>query len=177
MRLSNLKSAICGTEKLVVEDIEIVTLEVPIEDAEGNEGTFREDEWHIKVRPYKRDARRCPECGRKCPGYDQQDLRAWRTVDVGTSRCHLHYAPARVRCPEHGPIVEAVPWADHKAKLTRAMDEQIAWAMCHLCRSAVRELFRVADVTVGNACDRVLRRCVDQDELLEGLRCIGIDEL
>ena len=42
MRLSNLKSAICGTEKLVVEDIEIVTLEVPIEDAEGDEGAFRE---------------------------------------------------------------------------------------------------------------------------------------
>ena len=65
MRLSNLKSAICGTEQLVVEDIEIVTREVPIEDAEGKESTFREDEWHVHVRPYKRDASRCPICNRR----------------------------------------------------------------------------------------------------------------
>ena len=52
-----------------------------------------------------------------------------RSMDVGVSRCYLHYAPRRVVCEEHGVVTEAMTWADPKARLTRILDDQIAWAM------------------------------------------------
>ena len=112
MRLSKLKQPLCGTDRIIIDDIEIVSRAVPIEDGNGNESTFLEEEWHLKVRPYKADGCRCPVCGKKCKGYDRSDERSWRTVDVGISRCYLHYAPRRVSCEEHGVVTEAVTWAD-----------------------------------------------------------------
>ena len=177
MRLSKLKQPLCGTDRIIIDDIEIVSRAVPIEDGNGNESTFLEEEWHLKVRPYKADGCRCPVCGKKCKGYDRSDERSWRTVDVGISRCYLHYAPRRVSCEEHGVVTEAVTWADEpKARLTRILDDQIAWSMCHLCQSAVRELMRVGSSTVANACARVLARVVNQQGLLDGVTRIGIDE-
>lgn len=154
LRIAKMKLPVCGTERLVIEDMRLEAREVAIEDGGGAEATVTEHEWFVSVRPYKRDPCRCSRCGRKCPGYDRSPTRRWRTADVGDSRCWLEYAPMRVSCPEHGVVTEAVSWADPGARLTRIMDDRIAWAMCHLCRSAVRELMRVGDSTVTGACAR-----------------------
>ena len=69
----------------------------------------------VSVRPYKREQRRCPVCGRACDFYDMANRgapRLWRAMDLARSACYLEYAPCRVRCPEHGVRTEAVPWAD-----------------------------------------------------------------
>lgn len=68
----------------------------------------------VSVRPYKREQRRCPVCGRACDFYDMANRgapRLWRAMDLARSACYLEYAPCRVRCPEHGVRTEAVPWA------------------------------------------------------------------
>ena len=49
MRLSKLKMPLCGTDRIIIEDIEIVDRLVEIEDGGGNESTFVEQEWHLKV--------------------------------------------------------------------------------------------------------------------------------
>ena len=67
----------------------------------------------VSVRPYKREQRRCPVCGRACDFYDMANRgapRLWRAMDLARSACYLEYAPCRVRCPEHGVRTEAVPW-------------------------------------------------------------------
>ena len=59
----------------------------------------------VSVRPYKREQRRCPVCGRACDFYDMANRgapRLWRAMDLARSACYLEYAPCRVRCPEHG---------------------------------------------------------------------------
>lgn len=59
----------------------------------------------VSVRPYKREQRRCPVCGRACDFYDMASRgapRLWRAMDLARSACYLEYAPCRVRCPEHG---------------------------------------------------------------------------
>ena len=66
----------------------------------------------VSVRPYKREQRRCPVCGRACDFYDMANRgapRLWRAMDLARSACYLEYAPCRVRCPEHGVRTEAVP--------------------------------------------------------------------
>lgn len=39
----------------------------------------------LDVRPYKRHQRRCPHCGKRCPGYDSisSSPRLWRALDCG----------------------------------------------------------------------------------------------
>lgn len=83
----------------------------------------------VSVRPYKREQRRCPVCGRACDFYDMANRgapRLWRAMDLARSACYLEYAPCRVRCPEHGVRTEAVPWARHGARFTRDFDDMMS---------------------------------------------------
>ena len=46
------------------------------------------------------------------PGYDQgQGRRRWRALDLGTVQAVLEADAPRVRCPAHGVVAAAVPWA------------------------------------------------------------------
>ena len=112
----------------------------------------------VSVRPYKREQRRCPVCGRACDFYDMANRgapRLWRAMDLARSACYLEYAPCRVRCPEHGVRTEAVPWARHGARFTRDFEDWVAWLAVRCTASAVSELARVEWHGVGGACRRV----------------------
>lgn len=53
----------------------------------------------VSVRPYKREQRRCPVCGRACDFYDMANRgapRLWRAMDLARSACYLEYAPCSV---------------------------------------------------------------------------------
>lgn len=64
------------------------------------------------VRPDARRVLRCPRCDLRCGRYDGGDgRRRWRTLDLGTLRCLPEGDAPRVRCPGHGVLVTAVPWA------------------------------------------------------------------
>lgn len=132
----------------------------------------------VSVRP-RRAAPRCPVCGRRCAAYDRLRPRRWRAPDLGSSRCHLEYAPVRARCPEHGVRTAPVPWARcASSRFTSAFEDWVAWLALHMCRSALSELARVDWHTVGGICARVEAslEAADGRGRLEGLRRIGVDE-
>lgn len=76
----------------------------------GDDGVLR---LRIKARPtaWRRDD--CPKCGRRCPGYDTPSgrPRVWRGLDFGGILVEVESVTHRVRCPEHGVVTAAVPWA------------------------------------------------------------------
>jgi transposase len=152
-----------GVERAVVEAVEL------------DEG---EDALVCHVRAWKRERGRCGECGRRCPGYDSgEGRRRWRALDLGTVRAYLEADAPRVKCPVHGVIVAAVPWARHRAGHTRAFDDQVAWLAVATSKSAVCALMRIAWRTAGSVVTRV---CADVDAVTDrfaGLRRIGIDEI
>jgi transposase len=77
----------------------------------------------VSVRPVARARNRCGRCGRRAPRYDNgEGRRRWRALDLGTMKVFLEATAPRVRCPEHGVTVAAVPWARHGAGHTRAGD-------------------------------------------------------
>jgi transposase len=82
-----------------------------------------------------------------------------------------------VRCPEHGVVVCAVPWARHQARFTRAFEDQVAWLAVRCSKSATAELMRVAWRTVGRIIERVVADVGREIDLLAGLQRIGIDEI
>ena len=130
------------------------------------------------VRPTRSRRRRCPLCGRRCPGYDQgQGRRRWRALDLGTIPAFLEADAPRIACAEHGVLVAAVPWARHGAGFTHGFEDTVAWLAVHASRAAVAELLRVAWRTVGRVCVRVAAEQATKVDLLAGLRRIGIDEI
>jgi transposase len=130
------------------------------------------------VRPTRSRRRRCAVCQRRCSGYDQgEGRRRWRGLDLGVVRVFLAADAPRVRCPAHGVVVAAVPWARHGAWFTRAFEDTAAWLAVHTSRVAVAELLRVAWRTVGRMVTRVAQEAGQGVDRLEGLRRIGIDEL
>ena len=70
----------------------------------------------VLVRPGWRERDRCGVCRRRCSRYDRgHGRRRWRSLDVGSTIVFLEAHAPRVRCPQHGIVVAAVPWARHGA--------------------------------------------------------------
>jgi transposase len=152
-----------GVERAIVNDAEL-------EEATGS--------LVVSVRLRRRDRSRCGICRRRCPGYDAGDgRRRWRALDLGSTKAYLEAEAPRVRCPEHGVVVVAVPWARHGAGHTRLFDDQVAWLAAHCSKSAVGALTRVAWRTVGAIIARVVADGRAARDPLASLVRIGIDEI
>jgi transposase len=166
VRASSLWAQIVGVQRAVVEGVEFDEVD---------------DALIISVRPMRRERSRCGLCRRRCPGYDLgAGRRRWRTVDVGLVMAFVEAATPRVRCAQHGVVVAAVPWARHGAGHTRCFDDQVAWLVRHMSKTAVAQLLRTSWRTVGAIVTRVVAD-LDADgkgqDRLDGVRRIGIDEI
>lgn len=82
----------------------------------------------------------------------------------------------RLRCPTHGVVVEAVPFARPGAHLTRDFDDLMAWLATRMDKTSIARLCRVSWRTVGRACERVVATELDPGRL-DGLFRIGVDEI
>jgi transposase len=152
-----------GVEKVIIEELDF---------DEEQEALI------VSVRPTGRGRGCCSVCGRRCSGYDRgSGRRRWRSLDLGTVKVFLEAEAVRVRCPEHGVVVAAVPWARANGGFTHAFEDQCSWLAVYTSRTAVSQLMRVAWRTVGRMVDRVASEALARTELLSGLKRIGIDEL
>jgi transposase len=98
-------------------------------------------------------------------------------LDLGTTLAFVEADAPRVTCRRHGVVVCAVPWAGHKARFTRAFEDQAAWLAVNCSKTAVAELMRIAWRSVGGIVERVCAEATRDVDLLAGLRRIGIDEI
>lgn len=163
VRTGRVWARLLGVDKTVIERVE-----------------FDEDTGELvaHVRPRKARRHRCGVCQRRCPGYDAgEGRRRWRSLDLGTVRAVVEADAPRVRCPTHGVVVAAVPWARHGAGHTRFFDDQVAWLAVTCSKSAVMELMRIAWRTVGAIITRVAGDAMAGVDRFAGLRRIGIDEI
>ncbi len=162
MRGTRVWAGLLGLQRAVVEDVYCGS----------------EEELVVAVRPAWRERDRCGVCRRRCPGFDLGDgRRRWRALDLGTTFAYVEAQVPRVTCPRHGVVVCAVPWARHKARFTRAFEDQTAWLAVNASKTAVAQLMRVAWRSVGQICERVAEQAGREVDLLAGLRRIGIDDI
>jgi transposase len=156
---------VAGVERTFIESVHLV----------GERG---EETVLIKVRPVRRAEHRCPHCGRRRGLYDQgSGRRRWRSLDVGSMMVHLEAAAPRVRCPRHGVVVAAVPWARRASRFTRAFEDTCAWMAAHCSGAATAELLRVAWRSVTAVVERVVADALGGTDRLDGITCVGIDEI
>jgi len=122
----------------------------------------------------------CPHCSFSTRfRYDTRSVEhpsVWRHLDLGVWRVQVEASLRRLRCPTHGVVVEAVPFARPGAHLTRDFDDLVAWLATRTDKTAIARLCRVSWRTVGRACERVVATELDPDRL-DGLFRIGVDEI
>lgn len=120
----------------------------------------------------------CPKCKCKCPGYDTPPVyREWRTLDFNGIYTTIRIPAIRIRCPEHGVLEEAVPWAFYGSKFTKAFEYTATWLGKYINRTAISKLERIAWRTVGSCIDRVHNDLEpDISVRFDGLVNIGVDE-
>lgn len=118
---------------------------------------------------------RCP-CGHQAPGYDCS-VRRWRHLDLAASKLWLEYEIWRVDCRACGRVrTEQVPWARPGARLTRDLEDVIAWLAQRTDKTSITKLLRVAWETVQAVVMRVVADHLD-DARLDGVFNLGVDEI
>jgi transposase len=104
----------------------------------------------IVVAPHGGRPAKCSRCLQPAPGYDQLPQRSWLFVPLWGLMTWFLYAARRVNCPEHGVVVEHVPWSDGKRPVTIAM-------MCFLSRWARQLSWRETARAFGTSWECVYR--------------------
>ena len=143
---------------------------------------FEDDEERLRivveVHVRRGHAQRCPHCGRRCAWFDAGDgIRRWRAPDAGLVMAFVEAEARRVRCPEHGVVVAAVPWARHRSSFTRAFEDQAAWLVVRTDKTTLSSLLRIAWRTVGAIIERVSAERAKLLDPLAELHRIGVDEI
>ena len=130
----------------------------------------------ITLAPHRQRHAQCSECQRPAPGYDQLPQRLWLFVPLWNIPTYFLYAPRRVNCPEHGVIVEHIPWSEGKRPVTIAM-------MCFVSRWARRLSWRETARAFQTSWECVYRSVEWfvqwglAHRKLEGVESIGVDEI
>ena len=120
----------------------------------------------------------CPHCPFTThAGYDTRWAESrWRHLDMGGTPVVLKMLRRRLRCPEHGVVVQAVPFARPNSRFTRDFEDLVAWLVTRTDKTSVSAFARVAWRTVGAICERVVDEQLDETRF-EGLVSLGVDEI
>lgn len=119
---------------------------------------------------------RCPHCGFHKAGMESRRERRWQHLGIWGQTVYLEGEIRRLRCPKHGVVTEAVPWARHGSDFTRPLEDAVALLAQKTDKTAVSELFGIAWVTVSNIAKRIVVEKLDPDRF-KALRRIGVDEI
>ncbi len=121
----------------------------------------------------------CPKCSYWTRHREnrQQHQSKWRHLDLGVWRLEIRASLRRLRCPEHGALVERVPFARDGARFTRDFENLVAWLATKTDKTATCRLTRIDWATIGRVIERVGAELLGQADRLEGLFEISVDEV
>ena len=146
----------------------------------------------VQARPFARTQCHCPVCRKKCvkDGHKYEEESTWRAPNLNGIPVYVKYRPQRILCPEHGALNEFIPWADGTSRFTPAFNDEIAWLVCQMSRTAISEFEGINWRTVGNCVkaahdrlepdvslrihDHVIRICVDETSYKKGYKYITV---
>jgi transposase len=129
----------------------------------------------VRLRRRRRVCSGCGQTGRRVEIHDRR-VKRWRHLDLGSSRCVIECELRRLRCPDCGVHLEAVPWARPGAAHTRDFEDVVAWLAQQMAKTPIAGLLRIAWDTVGRIVERVVAEHLDERRL-NGLVAIGCDEI
>jgi len=145
-------------------------------DRDACDGDVPRPTLRVHIRPAKRSKGLCSRCGEPGPTYDNLPVRSWETVPLWGIVVLFLYAMRRIQCARCGIIVEKVPWAPGKRRIT----DSFAWFLAAWAKRMswmeVARAFHVSWDCVYNA----VRMAVDyglEHRRLDDVETIGVDEV
>ena len=130
----------------------------------------------IRLQPHAGIPRRCSRCQQPAPGYDCLPERRWLFVPLWGIPSYFCYAPRRVKCAEHGIVVEHIPWTDGKRPVTCTMMGFLArWARRLSWRDTARA-FQTSWEAVYRSVEWFVQWGLAHRKL-ENVRSLGVDEI
>ena len=130
----------------------------------------------VVLRAHGQIRAKCSECQRPCPGYDRLEARSWRQVSLWNILCYYHYAPRRVECPEHGVLVEHMPWSQGTRSLSVGMMALLAMWARRLSWKETALAFKVSWESVYRSVEWTVGWGL-KHRILKGVKAIGADEI
>jgi transposase len=121
----------------------------------------------------------CPHCGWTTGARHnwQPQPSTWRALDFGVWQVTVRTRLRRLACrPCRRVTVEAVPFARHRSRFVRDVEDLVAWLATTMDKTAICRLCRVNWRTVGVIITRVVADELD-DTRLDELYDIGADEI
>ena len=129
----------------------------------------------VRLRARRLACPRCPFTTRA--RYDTRPVSSsWRHLDFGTATVVLCAGLRRIDCPEHGVLVEAVPFARYRSGFTRDFEDVTAYLATKTDKTTIARFLRIDWDTVGRVCERVVATDLEEDRL-DGLVNLGVDEI
>ena len=100
----------------------------------------------------------CPECSAECGLHDHQSERRWRHLDTCQYGTILHARPPRSDCPEHGPRVVRLAWAEASSRFTALFEAlAISW-LKEASQHGVAELLALSRDEIHGILERAVQR-------------------
>jgi len=96
----------------------------------------------------------CPRCAFTTGArYDKRPAPStWRHLDFGTQAVTVRAELRRIACPEHGVLVEAVPFARYHCGFTTDFEDTAAFLATKTDKTAIARFLRIDWKTVGRIC-------------------------
>lgn len=119
---------------------------------------------------------RCSVCQKPAPGYDHLSERRWLFVPLWGIPTWYCYTPRRVKCTEHGVVVEHMPWSEGKRPVTVAMMGFLARWGRRLSWRETAQVFHTSWEAVYRSVESVVEWGLKHRQL-DGITSIGVDDL
>lgn len=130
----------------------------------------------IAMVPAQRSNGRCRKCLRPGVTYDRLPERRFQFIPFWGYPVYLCYVPRRIKCPEHGATVEAMPWANGKSPICKVFLQFLAHWAKHLSWMQAARSFDVTWNTVRDAVQYVVAYGLEYRDL-DNIKSIGVDEI
>jgi transposase len=137
---------------------------------------LRQWQIEIKIKAHASRNGRCSVCLKRAPGYDRLPERSWLFVPLWGLITRFFYAPRRVSCPEHGVVVEHLPWSEGKRPITRAMMGFLARWSRHLSWRQTARSFHTSWECVYRSVAWYVEWGLEHRKLV-GVESLGVDDL
>lgn len=134
-----------------------------------------DEEVHVHLAHEENVHWRCPECDRECKVYDHRSERTWRHLDTCQYQTVLHAALPRTNCPEHGPRVARVSWAEPGSHFTVLFERLAIDWMKEASQQAVARRLGLSWDEAHGIMERAVQRGLARRKQ-EELPHLGIDE-
>ena len=130
----------------------------------------------IDLRSRRRSKGQCSKCRREAPGYDTLNERQFQFIPMWGYPVSIVYRRRRVACPEHGVIVEHLPWAEGKSSITEPFRLFLShWARFLSWKEVARQ-FGVNWQQVFESIEHVVAYGLRHRDM-DNIRAIGVDEI